>query len=98
MVPPVLVIHFLPSFSHCSLCDRYDNIASRVYEDPDTTEDMVELVAFLSKVSTVNNIVWYWPVDPLLQPVLGFDSLINHPSDPSFVLLSSKYSRPLPQP
>lgn len=29
-------------------------IASKVYEDPNTTEDMVELVQFLSKVITTH--------------------------------------------
>ena len=42
---------FVTNFSACnSLCDRYDNIASKVYEDSQTTEDMVELVQFLAKV------------------------------------------------
>ena len=41
-----------------SLCDRYDFIASKVYEDPQTTEDMVDLVQFLNKVRKAL-LVWY---------------------------------------
>lgn len=55
-------IIFLYTLHPCSLCDRYDGIATRVYEDPSTTEDMVELVAFLSKVSN-----YYWQFFPLVQ-------------------------------
>lgn len=33
-----------------SLCERYDTISSKVYEDPGTTEEMVALVQFLTKV------------------------------------------------
>ena len=39
---------FIFSFS---LCDRYDNISNKVYEDPQSTQEMVELVQFLTKVS-----------------------------------------------
>ncbi|KAL5473898.1 hypothetical protein EMCRGX_G028462 [Ephydatia muelleri] len=31
------------------LCDRYDNISNKVYEDPQSTQEMVELVHFLTK-------------------------------------------------
>lgn len=31
------------------LCERYDTISSKVYEDPGTTEEMVALVQFLTK-------------------------------------------------
>ncbi len=44
----LLVLYY--SIRHYSLCDRYDNIASKVYEDPESTENMVELVQFLAKV------------------------------------------------
>ena len=34
-----------------SLCDRYDEISTKVYGDPQSTEDMVQLVQFLNTVS-----------------------------------------------
>ena len=40
--------HSLPSYS--SLCQRYDDIATKVYEDPQGTGDMVELDQFLTNV------------------------------------------------
>lgn len=33
-----------------SLCQRYDDIATKVYGDPQSTEDMVELDTFLTNV------------------------------------------------
>lgn len=38
-------------FSLISLCDRYDEISTKVYGDPQSTEDMVQLVQFLNTVS-----------------------------------------------
>ena len=38
------------SLSLYSLCERYDAISSKVYEDPHSTHDMVQLVQFLTKV------------------------------------------------
>ena len=40
-------------FSLSSLCQRYDDIATKVYGDPQNTEDMVELDKFLTNV-------WSW--------------------------------------
>ena len=39
------------SLSHYSLCQRYNDIATRVYEDPQNTGDMVDLDQFLTNVS-----------------------------------------------
>lgn len=38
------------SISSSSLCQRYDDIATKVYEDPQDTSDMVELDQFLTTV------------------------------------------------
>ena len=34
-----------------SLCERFDAISTKVYEDPQTTEEMVQLVEYLNTVS-----------------------------------------------
>ena len=36
-----------------SLCQRYDDIATKVYEDPQDTSDMVDLDQFLTTVCAV---------------------------------------------
>ena len=43
----VVVMLSLPLYS---LCQRYDDIATKVYEDPQSTGDMVELDQFLTTV------------------------------------------------
>ena len=45
-------------FSLISLCDRYDEISTKVYGDPQSTEDMVQLVQFLNTVSPSHWCVW----------------------------------------
>lgn len=52
MVSKIYSLSLLSLPHSFSLCDRYDKIATKVYEDPHTTEDMVELVKFLTKVSS----------------------------------------------
>ena len=37
-----------------SLCDRYDTISTKVYEDPQSTDEMVNLLQFLTTVSTAS--------------------------------------------
>lgn len=47
-----ITLHVIMSlFSLISLCDRYDEISTKVYGDPQSTEDMVQLVQFLNTVS-----------------------------------------------
>jgi len=35
----------------CSLCDRFDRMASKIAEEAQSIEDMVELVKYLAQVS-----------------------------------------------
>ena len=47
-----IILHVIMSLlSLISLCDRYDEISTKVYGDPQSTEDMVQLVQFLNTVS-----------------------------------------------
>ena len=46
---PIRMYLALLVFPH-SLCERYDTISTKVYEDPHSTDDMVNLVQFLTKV------------------------------------------------
>ena len=49
----MMITHVVLLFPLCgSLCEQYDTIATKVYEDPRTTEEMVELERFLTTVST----------------------------------------------
>lgn len=34
-----------------SLCQRYDSMSNKVYENPSSTEDLMELVKFVSEAS-----------------------------------------------
>ena len=55
-----------------SLCDRYDNIATKVYETPQTTADMVELVEFLNKVILIVCCgKLYTAEPPIVDPLKG---------------------------
>ena len=39
------------SLSLSRLCEQYDSISTKVYEDPQSTEEMVQLVNYLTTVS-----------------------------------------------
>lgn len=39
-----------PLFFSTSLCRQYDDISAKVYEDPENTDNLVELMQFLNKV------------------------------------------------
>ena len=47
----VMLDEVVTLLSLISLCDRYDEISTKVYGDPQSTEDMVQLVQFLNTVS-----------------------------------------------
>lgn len=47
----VMLDEVVALLSLISLCDRYDEISTKVYGDPQSTEDMVQLVQFLNTVS-----------------------------------------------
>ena len=41
-----------------SLCHRYDEISSKVYEDPQDIQDLVDLVQFVDKVLKKNTYMY----------------------------------------